>query len=109
MKEKERTDYQIDFIPLGSNVVILPDIKPEERMSEAGLYLLEESKETTTGRIVAINDDIIYGKSKLNVGVRVLFSPWAGFALTLKKKVYKILGETEVLGILTENVEAEVQ
>lgn len=99
--------YHIDFVPLGSNVVILPDVKPEERMSDAGLYLMAEDAETTTGRIVARS--ILVDSVLLEVGARVLFSPWSGYALTLKKKTYKILGEAEVLGVLPESVEAEVK
>lgn len=107
----------MNFEPLGDRVVIRPDEKVYAEKSAGGIDLLEgEEKEAQSGIIVAIGDGIVdnppYDNPVINAfrdGKRVVYSPWTGFALTISGETYKILNESEIMGILTDQeVQVEV-
>ncbi len=105
----------MNFEPLGDRVVIRPDEKVYAEKSAGGIDLLEgEDKEAQSGVIVAIGGSIeICTEGKIYnaylMGRRVVYSPWTGFAITIGGETFKILNESEIMGILTDQeVQVEV-
>ena len=90
------------FKPLGDRIVVRPDRKPDETLTQQGLILMQEEKEATTGRIVRMGQDAEFTVTTLRVGDRVVYSPWTGFALTISGETLKILGSSEIMGILDD-------
>lgn len=116
---------ELDFIPLGDRIVILPDEAPGERMTEGGVLLLEDSsQETTTGTIVSmgmeasspqydsgleLEDGTPVSYYNLVVGDRVVFSPWTGHAIVLNGTLYKIVTSADIMGIIPSGVTVGVE
>ena len=88
---------EIDFEPFRDNVVLSPDIIPEESKTRAGLITLKSTNaQVTSGTIVALGPDV--PEDLLKLGDRVIFSPFSGFALYIRKKPYALLTLHELLG-----------
>ena len=110
----------MNFEPLGDRVVIRPDEKVYAEKSGGGIDLLPgDEKEAQSGIIVAVGGDVetdeVYGSEKNPIrrafldGRRVVYSPWTGFAITIGGETFKILNESEIMGILTDSqVQVEV-
>lgn len=98
------------FQPWGSRLVVEPDDRPEATQHGAIITLQgyggSAEDPMTTGRVVAAGDEVAFHDEL--VGTRVVFSPWAGFKLTVGGKAYNILDRSEVLGTLTEEAHADV-
>jgi len=107
----------MNFEPLGDRVVIRPDKKVYREKSEGGIDLIEgDEKEAQSGIIVALGDYILNGTGPerhrlceaFETDQRVVYSPWTGFSMTIDGQTYKILNESEIMGILTDS-EAEIE
>lgn len=99
----------MNFEPLGDRVVIRPDKRVYREKSEGGIDLIPgDEKEAQSGVIVAIGEDLFDIAPKNRVvmafekGRRVVYSPWTGFAITIDGETLKILNESEIMGILTD-------
>ncbi len=103
----------MNFEPLGDRVVIRPDEKVYAEKSGGGIDLLPgDEKEAQSGIIVAVGEDVEVNGAVCRahtMGRRVVYSPWTGFAITIGGETFKILNESEIMGILTDSeVQVEV-
>lgn len=88
---------EIDFEPFAANVVLKPDIIPDETRTPGGLIVTKTNNaQVTSGTIVALGPDV--PEDLLSLGDRVIFSPFSGFALYIRKKPYALLTLHELLG-----------
>lgn len=103
----------MNFEPLGDRVVIRPDEKVYAEKSSGGIDLLEgDEKEAQSGIIMAIGADVSVESKIYEAWMkdrRIVYSPWTGFAITIDGETFKILNESEIMGILTNSkVQIEV-
>ncbi len=101
---------ELDFEPLGSRVVIEPDAQADERQTEAGIVLFaDSSQQSNTGVVMAFEAGTSYaGGRSVELGHRVVYSPFVGFRLVLGKKVYTIVDAGEILGLIPSGTTVEV-
>ncbi len=86
---------------LGDRILVKPDKMPDEIEVGGIIRMTDSTKEVTTGRVVQIGSDVPT-TMPIQVGDRVLHSPYSGFAVTLGGAPYKLLTSFEVLAILGE-------
>lgn len=107
----------IPFQPWGSRIVVKPDTKPSEAKTKSGLVTLSDYGDSgdapmTVGTVVAVGKDL-WESMDANldgmIGTRVVYSPWAGFKLTVGQTRYIILDVSEVLGNLVREEEIDVR
>lgn len=85
--------------PLGDRVLIAT-IK-EEETTKSGIILPESAKEKKAeGEIIAIGEGEKIAKLGLRLNQKVLFSQYAGDAIKVEEKEYKILGIDDVLAVI---------
>jgi chaperonin GroES len=90
--------------PLSDRVVILP-LEAEEKTS-GGIYLPDTAKEKPQmGKIVAagpgkVSDSGQLVKMEVKVGDTVLYGKYSGTDITLEKKDYLIVRESDILAVL---------
>ena len=91
--------------PLGDHVVIKPI--PREERTKSGIYLPDTAKEKPQeGTVLAVGpgrqtDEGTYIPMALQVGDRVLYSKWAGTDFKQDDVELLIVGEKDILCIIT--------
>lgn len=87
---------------------IIIDIDDSQETTDGGIFLPEMSQtKSTFGQVVAVGDgeynkhDVLMPMT-VKVGDRVLIDKHAGTQIELDQKVYTILKEDEVLGIVND-------
>ncbi|MBI4245409.1 MAG: co-chaperone GroES [Planctomycetes bacterium] len=92
--------------PLEDRIVVEPI--EEESKTSGGIILPEQSKgKPTKGRVIAAGPGkISKDGSRIQLAIktndRILFSEYAGTDIKIGEKEYKIINESEILGILEE-------
>lgn len=95
---------EINIRPLEDRIVVEP--LQEEEKTSGGIILPEQSKEKPTkGKVVATGPGrILKSGQRVELQVKnkdtVLFSQYSGTDIKIGEKEYKILNESDVLGIL---------
>lgn len=99
-------DWSQLISPLDDRVLVQID-ENKERRTAGGLYLPEtaEVKGNFQGTVVSVGPGHRDKKGRfrpleLKVGDRILFAEWTGTEVQLENESFKILRETEVLGLL---------
>jgi co-chaperonin GroES (HSP10) len=107
----------VPFVPWGSRVVVKPDERPEEATSSKGIIILSgfgeaSDRPMTTGTIVAVGNALVqptdYLDVAVEVGTRVVYSPWSGFKMSIGSDQYMILDVSEILGNLEREEAVDV-
>lgn len=80
-------------------ILIKPDPIPKE-VQLGGIVMMNNRTEEqiTTGRVMVMGPDT---SLPLEVGDRLVYSPWSGFMITLGGEKFKLLSSHEVLARLT--------
>ena len=91
--------------PLFDRVVISPDSSETE--SKSGLVLPETSQEKPQiGTVVAVGDgenmDNVEAKMKVKINDKVVFNKYAGVELNLDGKLYVVMRQIDIIGVLDE-------
>lgn len=102
----KNVDWSQLISPLDDRVLVQVD-ENNERRTAGGLYLPETSevKGNFQGTVVSVGPGHRDKKGRfrpleLKVGDRILFAEWTGTEVQLENESFKILRETEVLGLL---------
>jgi co-chaperonin GroES (HSP10) len=91
----------VAFIPNGLRYLVLPDPIEEKSETIAGVRIVEQvqsHKKSSSGRVMAVGD----GTKKYQVGTRLLYGQYSGYAQELGGVEYIVLAESEILGELPE-------
>jgi len=103
-KSKTKKSTKVNIRPLDDRIVVLPD--EAEEKTATGIYLPEGAKEKPqTGKVVAagpgkLNDDGTRSELAVKVGDTVLFGKYGGTEVEIDDTEYKILRESELLGVV---------
>jgi len=103
-KSKTKKSTKVNIRPLDDRIVVLPD--EAEEKTATGIYLPEGAKEKPqTGKVVAagpgkLNDDGTRSELAVKVGDTVLFGKYGGTEVEVDDTEYKILRESELLGVV---------
>ncbi len=103
-KTKKTTKSKTTVTPLDDRVLVLPDSAEEKTAS--GLYLPEGAKEKPqTGKVVAVGpgkltDTGERGALSVKKGDTVLFGKYGGSEIDIDGVEYKIMRESELLGVI---------
>lgn len=98
--------------PAGHRVMVKPDIT--EEVSKGGIIIAHENKERVdqaqvTGTVVAIGPtawkDFTDGTPWANVGDKVLFAKFAGYAINIDGEMHRIMNDEDITGIILETEE----
>jgi len=90
----------VNVQPLGSRVLIRPDLEADSRTS-GGLYIPETAKEKPqTGIVVAVGDD--EDEIKVKVGQKVLFPKYTGTEIKLEGVDHMIMDAEDILAIINK-------
>lgn len=83
-------------------IVVELDI-PLESKTESGLFIPENAvnEPQKYGKVISIGEEVSY-RDKLNIGDIISFHGRAGQDIILNRKIFKVLLEGEVYGIVKE-------
>jgi co-chaperonin GroES (HSP10) len=85
------------FEPLNNRILIKPDKKLEETITNSGIVLADKDKdESLTG--VVVNGD-----KYLSKGVRVLFSKFGYDEVEIDKEIFYVVSISNILGKFNDN------
>jgi co-chaperonin GroES (HSP10) len=83
--------------PLGTLILVIPDV-PEEL--DAGLVRPDTIREERPESGIVKATGQLIGESRIEVGSRVVFPPYAGHDYRLDGKLLKVLDASEVYGVI---------
>lgn len=106
-KNSKKADYSKVLTPLDDRVLVI--VEEGERVTAGGLYIPDTSALTGNhrGTVVSVGGGHRNKKGQLRplelkVGDRVLFGEYTGTDVELENQKFKILRETDILGLVTE-------
>jgi chaperonin GroES len=89
----------IKMKPLGTRVIIEP-LKAEER-TQSGIIIPDSAKEKPqSGTIVAVGPGTKDETMQVKVGDVVLYGKYSGTEISIEKKDYLIMSQSDILAIL---------
>lgn len=98
MDGQTRTEGQPKFLPLADRVLVMPD--EAERKTASGLIIPDTAKETPArGTVVRLGAGLADKSFFVKVGDSVSYSKYAGSETTVDDVEYKVLRETDIIGI----------
>lgn len=88
------------FTPSGANILVRKDVRGEtEKVLDSGIILPRSNDPISSGKVMALGAIIDDKSLVIQVGNKVVFSPWTGFAMSLKGEAgYLLMSEHEILG-----------
>ena len=100
----------LGFTPTGANILVRKDVRTQtEKVLDSGIIIPQGTTANdpiSSGIVMAIGPSIDDRDLYINVGDKVVFSPWTGFAMSLKGEAgYLLMGEHEILGLFQGEAE----
>ena len=91
--------------PLFDRVVVLP--KEDEKETKLGLVLPKTNQDKPEiGIVVSVGDgenfDYVKTEMKVKVGDKIVFSKYAGTELKIDEKIYVVLRQIDIIGVIDE-------
>lgn len=92
-----------EFLMAVNDKLVVEIIKPKNQQTESGLFVPSDNVPQGYGKVLSIGDGICQElKNCLNLNDIIMFAKHAGQDIILENKIYKILFDKEVYGIMKE-------